>query len=42
MRALLGELLRRTERLDLDGSPALLRSSSQRGVEPLPVRWTAP
>jgi cytochrome P450 len=41
MRALFGELLRRTERLELDGSPALLRSSFQRGVKQLPIRWTA-
>jgi cytochrome P450 len=41
MRALFGELLRRTERLELDGSPALLRSTFQRGVKRLPVRWTA-
>jgi cytochrome P450 len=41
MRALFGELLRRTERLELDGSPALLRSSFQRGVKRLPIRWTA-
>ncbi|MGY1683461.1 cytochrome P450 [Geodermatophilus sp. SYSU D01176] len=41
MRALFGELLRRTEHLVLDGSPALLRSSFQRGVKRLPVRWTA-
>jgi cytochrome P450 len=41
MRALFGELLRRTERLELDGSPALLRSTFQRGVKRLPVRWVA-
>jgi cytochrome P450 len=40
MRALFGELLRRTERLEIDGSPALLRSSFQRGVKRLPIRWT--
>jgi len=41
MRALFGELLRRTERLELDGSPALLRSTFQRGVKRLPIRWAA-
>jgi cytochrome P450 len=41
MRALFGELLRRTSTLDLDGPPALLRSSFQRGVKRLPLRWTA-
>ena len=41
MRALFGELLRRTGILELDGEPALLRSSFQRGVKRLPLRWTA-
>ena len=41
MRALFGELLRRTDRLELDGPPALLRSSFQRGVKRLPLHWTA-
>ncbi len=41
MRALFGELLRRTERLELDGPPALLRSTFQRGVKRLPIRWAA-
>ncbi|MGY1620802.1 cytochrome P450 [Geodermatophilus sp. SYSU D00965] len=41
MRALFGELLRRTATLDLDGPPALLRSNFQRGVKRLPIRWTA-
>jgi cytochrome P450 len=41
MRALFGELLRRTGRLEPDGPPALLRSTFQRGVKRLPVRWTA-
>ncbi|MGY1593475.1 cytochrome P450 [Geodermatophilus sp. SYSU D00708] len=41
MRALFGELLRRTTTLDLDGPPALLRSNFQRGVKRLPIRWTA-
>jgi cytochrome P450 len=41
MRALFGELLRRTRTLELDGPPALLRSSFQRGVKRLPLRWTA-
>ena len=39
MRALFGELLRRTEHLELDGPPALLRSTFQRGVKRLPIRW---
>ena len=41
MQALFGELLRRTRALELDGPPALLRSSFQRGVKRLPLRWTA-
>jgi cytochrome P450 len=41
MRALFGELLRRTGDLRLDGAPALLRSNFQRGVKRLPIRWTA-
>jgi hypothetical protein len=41
MRALFAELLRRTSSLDLDGKPVLLRSSFQRGVKRLPVRWVA-
>ncbi|MBB3084387.1 cytochrome P450 [Geodermatophilus sabuli] len=41
MRALFGELLRRTRTLELDGPPALLRSNFQRGVKRLPIRWTA-
>jgi cytochrome P450 len=41
MRALFGELLRRTGDLRLDGPPALLRSNFQRGVKRLPIRWTA-
>jgi cytochrome P450 len=41
MRALFSELLRRTELLDLDGPPALLRSNFQRGVKRLPLRWAA-
>ena len=39
MRALFAELLRRTSRIDLDGDPALLRSTFQRGVKRLPIRW---
>ncbi|WP_448628561.1 cytochrome P450 [Geodermatophilus sp. URMC 64] len=42
MRALFGELLRRTGTLEHDGPPALLRSNFQRGVKRLPLRWTAP
>jgi cytochrome P450 len=41
MRALFGELLRRTDSLELDGPPALLRSNFQRGVKRLPLRWAA-
>jgi cytochrome P450 len=41
MRALSGELLRRTRTLEADGPPALLRSNFQRGVKRLPIRWTA-
>jgi cytochrome P450 len=41
MRALFGELLRRTGDLQLDGPPALLRSNFQRGVKRLPMHWTA-
>jgi cytochrome P450 len=41
MRALFGELLRRTSVLQLEAPPALLRSSFQRGVKRLPVRWVA-
>jgi cytochrome P450 len=41
MRALFGELLRRTEVLQADGPPALLRSNFQRGVKRLPLRWVA-
>src|SRR4051794_36465524 len=40
MRALFGELLGRTSWLEAAGEPALLRSSFQRGVKRLPVRWT--
>jgi cytochrome P450 len=41
MRALFGELLRRTSVLEPAGPPALLRSNFQRGVKRLPVRWVA-
>src|SRR4051794_4489200 len=41
MHALFGELLRRTRALELDGEPVLLRSTFQRGVKRLPVRWGA-
>jgi len=41
MRALFGQLLSRTTSLEPAGEPALLRSSFQRGVKRLPVRWTA-
>jgi cytochrome P450 len=41
MRALFGELLRRTSHVELAGPPALLRSDFQRGVKRLPLRWVA-
>jgi cytochrome P450 len=41
MQALFAELLRRTRSIEPDGEPVLLRSSFQRGVKRLPVRWTA-
>ena len=41
MRALFGELLRRTSWLEAAGEPAYLRSNFQRGVKRLPLRWTA-
>jgi cytochrome P450 len=40
MRALFGELLRRTSRLEAAGDPSYLRSNFQRGVKRLPIRWT--
>ncbi|WP_109507451.1 cytochrome P450 [Nocardioides speluncae] len=40
MRTLFGELLRRTTWLEPAGPPALLRSSFQRGIKRLPIRWT--
>jgi cytochrome P450 len=40
MRALFGELLRRTSWLEADGDPSYLRSNFQRGVKRLPIRWT--
>ncbi len=41
MRALFAQLLSRTATLEPAGEPALLRSSFQRGVKRLPLRWTA-
>jgi cytochrome P450 len=41
MRALFGALLERTEVLESDGPPSLLRSNFQRGVKRLPLRWVA-
>lgn len=41
MRAMFDQLLTRTTALELAEEPALLRSSFQRGVKRLPVRWTA-
>jgi cytochrome P450 len=40
MRAMFTELLRRTTWLEAAGEPTLLRSSFQRGVKRLPVRWS--
>jgi cytochrome P450 len=40
MRALFGELLRRTSWIEPAGRPAYLRSNFQRGVKRLPIRWT--
>jgi cytochrome P450 len=41
MRALFGELLRRTSWIEAAGPPSYLRSNFQRGVKRLPIRWTA-
>jgi cytochrome P450 len=41
MRALFGELLRRTRWIELAGEPSYLRSNFQRGIKRLPIRWTA-
>jgi cytochrome P450 len=41
MRALFGELLRRTSWVAAAGEPSLLRSNFQRGVKRLPIRWDA-
>ncbi|MGE0551824.1 MAG: cytochrome P450 [Gemmatimonadales bacterium] len=40
MRALFAEVLATMGRLEPDGPPALLRSSFQRGVKRLPIRWS--
>jgi len=40
LKALFGELVRRTTWLEPAGPPALLRSSFQRGIKTLPMRWT--
>ena len=40
VRAMLGELLRRTAWLGPAGDPVLLRSSFQRGIKRLPVSWS--
>lgn len=40
MRALFGQLLRRTSSIEPDEPPSLLRSNFQRGVKRLPIRWT--
>jgi cytochrome P450 len=39
MRALFGELLRRTSWIEAAGAPSYLRSNFQRGVKRLPIRW---
>ncbi len=39
MRTMFTELLRRTTWLEAAGEPALLRSSFQRGIKRLPIRW---
>jgi cytochrome P450 len=41
MRALFGELFRRTRWIDAAGEPAYLRSNFQRGVKRLPIHWVA-
>lgn len=41
MRALFGELLRRTSWIEATGAPAFLQSNFQRGVKRLPIRWKA-
>jgi cytochrome P450 len=41
MRAMFTELLARTSWIEAAGEPALLRSSFQRGVKRLPIRWVA-
>jgi cytochrome P450 len=41
MRALFGEVLARTSRLEAAGPPSYLRSNFQRGVKRLPLAWTA-
>ncbi|HTK65140.1 MAG TPA: cytochrome P450 [Pseudonocardia sp.] len=40
MRALFGELLARTNRLEAAGEPDLLRSNFQRGIKRLPLAWS--
>ena len=39
MRAMIGEILGRLGRLELDGDPVRLRSNFQQGLKSLPVRW---
>ena len=41
MRTMFTELLARTSWIEAAGEPALLRSSFQRGVKRLPIRWTS-
>jgi cytochrome P450 len=41
MRALFGEVLRRTSVLAFAGEPSYLRSNFQRGVKRLPIAWSA-
>ncbi len=40
MKALFAELLARTSRIEYAGTPTFLRSTFQRGVKHLPIRWT--
>jgi cytochrome P450 len=40
MKALFAELLARTSRIEYAGRPTYLRSTFQRGVKHLPVRWS--
>ena len=39
MKALFAELLARTSAIEYAGAPTFLRSTFQRGVKQLPIRW---